>query len=256
MTMATYVLLIDTPDGANASIHATQIEAQTALLKFAAEHLAKHGKIVPRDDSDLLEALATFEAEAGDEGKEGELVVRIFTCFTDGTSECSGVPWFLTVPRPKEESTEEEIAAAFQSLIDDGSIVPHPDGRQRRNLKGELEPAYVAAEVAAELVKKRGGATIAGCAGEAVETTTRRKTMITDAMLTDADIDTMRERMAARSPLGAIAHSVWGEADAHSVWGEADDPAGHEGLIRELVDPIRASPAQRAMAGRPGMTVC
>jgi hypothetical protein len=91
MTMATYVLLIDTPDGANASIHATQLEAQTALLKFAAE-LAKHGKIVPRDDSDLLEALATFEAEAGDEGKEGELVVRIFTCFADGTSECFGMP--------------------------------------------------------------------------------------------------------------------------------------------------------------------
>ena len=47
--------------------------------------------------------------------------------------------------------------------------------------------------------------------------------MITDAMLTDADIDTMRERMAARSPLSAIAHDVWGAADAHSVW---DDPAG------------------------------
>jgi hypothetical protein len=61
--------------------------------------------------------------------------------------------------------------------------------------------------------------------------------MITDAMLTDADIDTMRERMAARSPLSAIAHDVWGAADAHSVW---DDPAGHEELICELVDPIRA----------------
>jgi hypothetical protein len=50
-------------------------------------------------------------------------------------------------------------------------------------------------------------------------------------MITDADIDTMRERMAVRSPLGAI---------AHRVWGEAGDPAWHERLIRELVDPIRA----------------
>ena len=93
MTMATYVLLIDTPNGANASIHATQLEVQTALLKFAAEHIAKHGKIVPRDDSDLVKALATFEAEAL-EGEEGDLVVRIFTCFADGTSECSGIPRF------------------------------------------------------------------------------------------------------------------------------------------------------------------
>jgi hypothetical protein len=48
--------------------------------------------------------------------------------------------------------------AAFQSLIDDGSIVPHPDGRQRLNEStGRMEPAYITAERAAELVKKRGG---------------------------------------------------------------------------------------------------
>jgi hypothetical protein len=153
----TYVLLIDTPDGANASIHATQLEVQTALLKFAAKHLAKHGKIVPRDDSDLLKALATFEAEAL-EGEEGDLVVRIFTCFADGTSEYSGIPRFLIYKgRPQGESeVYEPTKETFQSLIDDGSIVPHPDGLKRLNQKtGEMEPVYVPTEVAAELVKAK-----------------------------------------------------------------------------------------------------
>jgi hypothetical protein len=57
--------------------------------------------------------------------------------------------------RPKSEVSD--TAAAFQSFIDDGSIVPHPDGLQRLNRKGEMEPVYVAAEVAAEIIKKRGG---------------------------------------------------------------------------------------------------
>jgi hypothetical protein len=59
--------------------------------------------------------------------------------------------------RPEVSDIAADTAAAFQSLIDDGSIVPHPDGLKRLNLKtGEMEPVYVAAEAVAELVKKRG----------------------------------------------------------------------------------------------------
>jgi hypothetical protein len=47
--------------------------------------------------------------------------------------------------------------AAFQSLIDDGSIVPHPDGLQRPSPKtGKMQPVYVPAEVAAEIIEERG----------------------------------------------------------------------------------------------------
>jgi hypothetical protein len=52
------------------------------------------------------------------------------------------------------EDKEEDIGEAFDALVADGSIVPHPDGLQRRNKRtGRMEPVYVTAEQAAEIKK-------------------------------------------------------------------------------------------------------
>jgi hypothetical protein len=57
--------------------------------------------------------------------------------------------------------------------------------------------------------------------------------------MTDEDIDNMRETMAAASPLGDI---------AHRVWGEASDPDQHEHLIADLRRAIRAHVISEAAA--------
>ena len=48
--------------------------------------------------------------------------------------------------RPHKERRKAEIRAAWQSLIDDGTLVP--SGEYRRNSKGELEPVYVHRDLA------------------------------------------------------------------------------------------------------------
>jgi hypothetical protein len=60
----------------------------------------------------------------------------------------------LATKTPPPKSEVSDIGDAFDSLIADGSLVPHPDGLQRRNKRtGRMEPVYVTAEQATEIIK-------------------------------------------------------------------------------------------------------
>jgi hypothetical protein len=133
--------------------------AQTALEAFQKECKPPHGEI-PDAETALGDLIANLLHLAESLGLDPIAVVQNSIGMWNAESQApDGEPYandYATVTI--ERHTSAEADAAFQSLIDDGSIVPHPDGLQRRNRKGELEPVYIAAEVAAELVKKRGGA--------------------------------------------------------------------------------------------------